>query len=256
MQNMRPVVFFLLSFLLLWLGIFVGSRIQKAYRQLLESEDRMITVIQGGLITLLGLLIGFTFSMAVARHDNRIALIVKEANAIGTTWLRSATLEEPARTQTQELLRKYVSVRQDFLGSGNNQQEFQQSLAGTSDLQARLWSIASDYALSHRDPITGLYLSTLNDSIDATEERLAAFENRVPEEAWVLLLFIGFASTVFIGMKVGSHSSLLSFMLPLVIAGAIALALDVDSPRYGFVRPAQPSMDRLELQITGTPPNR
>lgn len=255
MENMRPAVFFFLSFLLLWFGIFVGSRIQKAFAKRLDQEDKLITLIQGGLVTLLGLLIGFIFSMAVGRYDARVGLIVKEANAIGTTWLRSATLEDPARTQTQELLRKYVSVRHQFLDSGNDAQQYQQSLSSTSDLQTRLWSIASDYALTHRDPITGLYLSTLNDSIDATEERMAAGEDRVPSEAWMLLLFIGFVLTIFIGMKVTAHSEILNIMLPLVIAGALALTLDVDSPRYGFIKLTQPSMDRVAQQINGSAAN-
>lgn len=256
MQNMRPAVFFLLSFALLWFGIFVGSRIQKLRAKQLEAESKMLTVIQTGLVTLLGLLIGFTFSMAVGRHDSRVNLMVKEANDIGTTWLRSSTLEEPARTQTQDLLRKYVLVRYQFLGSGHDSQEFQQSLTGSSALQNKLWSVASDYALTHRDPVTSLYLSTLNDSIDVTEERNAIFEDRVPTEAWLLLLFMGFATTVFIGMKVSSHSVVLNFLLPIVIAAALAMTLDMDSPRYGFIKMTQPSMDRVVQQITGTAPNQ
>lgn len=256
MQNMRPAVFFILSFLLLWFGIFLGSRIQAAHAKRLEGEDKTITLVQGGLVTLLGLLIGFIFSMAVARYDARVALIVKEANAIGTTWLRSGTLDNPARTQSQDLLRKYVVVRHQFLDSGQNAQEFQQSVSSTSDLQARLWSIAQDYGLTHRDSVSGLYLSTLNDSIDATEERMAAGEDRVPSEAWILLLFIGFVLTIFIGMKETSHSQILNVMLPLVIAGALALTLDVDSPRYGFIKLTQPSMDRVAQQINGSATNR
>lgn len=249
MQNLRPAVFLIASFIFLWIGIFIGSRIREAYSKEIEGEGKMIAVLEGALLTFFGLLMGFVLSMAVSRYDIRKDLIVKEANAIGTTWLRSEALEDPVRTQTQQLLRQYISTRREFLTSGHNQQEFQQSLVGTSQLQDRLWSIASNYAVGHRDPVTTLYLTALNASIDTAEERTAAFENRIPTEAWGMLLFIGFAATVVIGINEGSHSSVLKIMLPIIIAGALALTLDVDSPRYGLIRLTQPSMDRVEHQI-------
>jgi len=249
MVNMRPAVFFLGSFLLLWIGIAIGSRVRRMRQQSVESESKIISVLEGALLTLFGLLMGFTFSMAVSRYDLRRQLPVKEANAIGTTWLRSSTLPEPLRTQTQDLLRQYVAIRIRFLAAGHDVEEMKQSLARTADLQARLWSSASNFAVEHRDPITALFISTLNDSIDVTEERTAAFENRIPDEAWVLLLFIGFASTVVVGMNVSSHSQVLRVLLPFVIAGALAMTLDMDSPRYGFVKVSQPSMERLAQQV-------
>jgi hypothetical protein len=254
MMNMRPAVFFVISFVLLWLGILLGSRIRQAHREGVEGESKIISLLEGSLLTLFGLLMGFIFSMAVSRYEVRKELIVKEANAIGTTWLRSATLTEPVRSKTQELLKQYVEVRRGFLSSGSDFQQMQASLNDTGDLQTRLWSMASTYALDHRDPITGLYLSTLNDSIDVTEERTSAFENRVPGEAWGLLLFIGFTATVVVGMSVSTRSAILRLLLPFVIAGALAMALDVDSPRYGLVRPTQSSMDRLQQQMRAANP--
>jgi hypothetical protein len=254
MMNLRPGVFFLVSFILLWLGILLGSRIRQQHQKGVEGESKMISLLEGALLTLFGLLMGFTFSMAVSRYDARKELIVKEANAIGTTWLRSSTLAEPVKSQTQDLLRRYVAVRIRFLSSGSDMQAVQASLNDTGDLQVRLWAIASTYAVDHRDPITGLYLATLNDSIDATEERTAAFENRVPGEAWGLLLFIGFAATIVVGMSVSTNSGILRVLLPFVIAGALAMALDVDSPRYGLVKPTQSSMERLQQQIVPNHP--
>lgn len=252
MQNMRPIIFFIGSFLLLWIGVYLGSRIRELRGQV-AGEDKTITVLEGALLTLFGLLLGFTFSMAVSRYDARKQLIIKEANAIGTTWLRSSTLEEPARTRTQQLLRQYVAVRSSFLTSGHDDQKLQKSLAATSDLQDQLWATASNYAIQHRDPVTALYLATLNDSIDSTEERLAAFENRIPDEAWGILIFIGFVAACVVGINATPRSIGLKILLPFVIAGALAMILDMDSPRYGLIVLKQPSMDRLQQQLNNAP---
>lgn len=248
---MPPAIFFLGSFLLLWIGIAIGSRIRGMRRQLLEGESKIISVLEGALLTLFGLLMGFTFSMAVSRYDLRRQLPVKEANAIGTTWLRSSTLPEPLRSQTQDLLMQYVVTRVGFLAAGHDTERMKESLSRTADLQTRLWSVASNYALDHRDPVAALYIAALNDSIDVTEERTAAFENRVPGEAWGMLLFIAFASTVVVGLDVSSHSAVLRILLPFILAGALAMTLDIDSPRYGLVKSTQPSMERLAVQVSG-----
>jgi hypothetical protein len=256
MANVRPVVFFLIALGVLWLGMELGNRIRGWRGKSVEGEDKLISVLEGALLTLFGLLIGFTFSMAVSRYDLRKAVIVKEANAIGTTWLRTATLAEPTRTEQQTLLRQYVLIRKQFLAAGHNSDQESESLRRTGELQARLWAAASSYAAEHRDAITGLYLSTLNDSIDASEERTAADENRIPAEGWGMLLLVGFIAMVLVGLDVRSKSRVLQALLPLALAWALGLTMDLDSPRYGLIRVDQPSMERLAQQVAGSPPQQ
>ena len=256
MANMRPAVFLLIAMALLWLGMMLGARVRLARGEKIEEQSKLINVLEGSLLTLFGLLIGFTFSMAVSRYDLRKELIVKEANAIGTTWLRTATLEEPVRSQEQALLRQYVPVRVEFLAAGPDLADENESLRRTGELQGRLWAAASNYATEHRDPVTGLYLSTLNDSIDASEERTAAGENRIPTEGWCLLMFVGVIATFLVGLDVRPRSWELQVVLPLALAGALAMTLDLDSPRYGLIRLNQPSMDRLAQQVAGSLPQQ
>jgi hypothetical protein len=256
MANTRPMVLFLIAVVLLWLGIWLGTRIRVWRSPVIEEEIKIITVLEGALLTLFGLLMGFTFAMAVSRYDLRKGLVVKEANAIGTTWLRTATLAEPTRTQEQTLLRQYVPVRQEYITSGDDWKAEADSLKRAGDLQARLWAVASSYATDHRDPVTGLYLSTLNESIDTAEERTAADENRIPDEAWWMLLIVGFVATVLVGMDVKSNSWVLRAMLPLVLAATLAMTMDLDSPRYGLIRIDQRSIDRLAQLVEGSPPQQ
>lgn len=256
MANMRPWVFFAIVVVLFWVGIWLGTRIRIWRSQLIEQEIKIVTVLESALLTLFGLIMGFTFSMAVSRYDLRKDLVVKEANAIGTTWLRSASLDEPTRSEMQRLLRQYIPARLEFVRSGQDREAEADSLKRTSEFQARIWALASSYATTHREAITGLYLSTLNDSIDASEERTAADENRIPDEAWCMLLIVGFVATVLVGMDVKSNSWVLRAMLPLVLAAALGLTMDLDNPRYGLIRIPQPSMDRVAQQIANTLPQQ
>jgi hypothetical protein len=252
-MGIRPSVLFIGTLLLLWLGMVLGSWLRAKHPQLAEEESTL-TTLQGSVLALLGLLLGFTFSMAVSRYELRRQLAVSEANAIGTTWLRTATLPEPTRTQEQQLLRQYVPVRLQFLGSGHSIKEYQDSLTKTSALQARIWAVASSYASSNPNVIMSLFLSTLNESIDLSEERTAAFENRIPLTAWVLLLFMSFIASVLVGTTTDARSKSLQLVLPFVLAAALSLVLDLDSPRYGFIRMQQPSMERLAQLISTSLP--
>jgi hypothetical protein len=255
-MDMRPFVFTLLSIVLLWVGMVLGTRIRERRPEIIDREGKIITVLEGALLTLFGLLIGFTFSMAVSRYDTRKTLVLTEANAIGTTWLRSALLAEPQRSEEQSLLRQYVQERVRYLAVGTDEAAIKDSLKRSSDLQARMWAVASNYAAGHKDVTTSLFLSTLNDSIDLSEERTAANENRIPAEAWWMLLFVGFAATLLVGLDVRPRSWVLQAVLPIVLAGALGLTMDLDSPRHGLIRITQPSMDRVTQQIMSSLPQQ
>jgi hypothetical protein len=255
-MDMRPAVFLLLSLVLLWVGMLLGVRIREKRDEIIEHESKIITVLEGSLLTLFGLLIGFTFSMAVSRYDVRKQLVLTEANAIGTTWLRTALLTGPTRSEEQSLLRQYVQQRLRYVSAGHDRTEVEDSLKRASDLQAHMWAAASDYATEHRDVTTSLFLSTLNDSIDVSEERTAANENRIPAEAWWMLLFVGFVATLLVGLDVRPRSWVLQATLPIVLAGALALTMDMDSPRYGLIRITQPSMERVAQQMMNSLPQQ
>lgn len=256
MGNMRPWVFCAIAALLLWVGIWLGTRIRLWRSEVIEQEIKIVTVLESAVLTLFGLLMGFTFSMAVSRYDLRKELVVKEADAIGTTWLRSESLDEPTRTESQRLLRQYVQVRLEYITSGTDWEAQADSLKQAHELQARIWALASNYAMEHREAITALYLTTLNNSIDTAEERTAADENRIPGEAWWMLLIVGFVATVLVGMDVKSNSWVLRGMLPFVLAAALGLTMDLDSPRYGLIRIDQPSMERMAQEIAGNLPQQ
>jgi hypothetical protein len=254
MTYVHPLELLIVSMILLWLGLMIGSWIRVRRQEVIQTEKGLIKTLEGAVLTLFALLLGFMFSMAVGRYELRKQLILDEANAIGTTWLRTASMAEPARSQEQALLRQYVPVRIEFLASGSDEKRMLASLRQAAVLQARMWAIASSYASDHRDPITGLSIATLNQAIDLSESRTAAYENRIPLMAWVILLFIGFVATMVVGINVSSHSHVLRLVLPFVVGLALALTLDLDSPRYGLIVMTQPSMERVAQLVAGPPP--
>jgi len=253
MPDIPIALFFLLSLVVLWAGIVIGSRIQESRKALVESEMTVITVLEGALLTLFGLLIGFTFSMAVNRYDTRKLLAVQEANAIGTTWLRTAALPDPVRTQEQSLLRQYAQERLLYHTEFRAREEAHYNEQQADVLRKRLWAVASAYAVDHRESVTGLYLQALNSAIDAAGERVAADENRIPAEAWWMLVFVGFVACAVMGTKIGPRRWVLQSILPVVLAATLTMTMDLDSPRFGLIRITQVNMERVVQDMTTLP---
>ncbi len=248
----HPLLFCPVVVLFLFAGSLSGSRIRARRPAAVEQNSGSFKTLEGAVLGLLALLLGFSFAMAVNRYDLRKQLEVEEANAIGTTWLRTDTLAEPARGAERQLLKQYVPVRLAFVAAGNDADAVQHSLAQSSELQARIWAIAAGDTAAHRDPVTALFVSSLNDMIDVTEKRTAALENRIPAMTWAMLLFMGFVSSALVGISVTSRSKLLLTILPLVVGVVLALILDLDSPRSGFIRVHQNSMTRVAEQVAAS----
>ena len=253
MPDVRVWAFCVLCLVVLWLGILVGSWIRQARPAVVESENKILTVLEGALLTLFGLLMGFTFSMAVSRYDMRKLLQVQEANTIGTKWLRTAILPEPVRTEEQNLLRQYVHERILFHEEFNARQDVSETEKYADSLQGRLWAAGSNFAIDHRDALTSLYLQALNSAIDMAGERDAADENRIPAEAWWMLLFVGFVANVVMGTKINPRRWLLQSVLPVVLAATLAMTLDLDSPRFGLIRVTQADMDKVARGMARLP---
>lgn len=245
MSRITPGPFFALVLCLLLVATFAGLWLRGRHHDAVEREGGSLKTLEGAVLALLGLLLGFTFSMAVSRYDQRKQLEIAEANDLGTLWLRTALLSESGRVAEQALMRQYVPVRMNFLAAGTSEQLLQQDQQQTSALQAEMWRIVSAEANTRRDPETALFVSALNDSIDATERRTAALEDRIPTTAWAMLLFLGAVASLIVGTGLQAKSIALRILLPIVLAAALALVYDLDSPRSGLIRVQQQSMERV-----------
>jgi hypothetical protein len=224
-------------------GFLLGRRSQSSTDDHSQSQ---IYTIQGAALGLLALLLGFTFAMAMSRYDMRKQMILDESNAIGTTFLRAQLLPEPTRQAVSNLLRRYVEVRLEFYDAGHDQKKLSQVKNKTERLQNQLW--AYGVAVGEKDArsvTTGLFLQSLNETIDLQAKRLTALENHVPEITLVLLYFVALMATGLIGYGCGL-SGLRNFFVTVIssilIAAVIMVIIDLDRPRRGLIRVSQQRM--------------
>jgi hypothetical protein len=210
-----------------------------------------ITGLRDGLFVLLGLLLGFTVAIVLPRFDERRQLVIDEANAIGTTALRAETLPEPQRGRTLELLREYVVVRRDFAGETLlDRTALDRETQRTKDLQGQLWQQIVAVTQQTQTAVVATYLQALNETIDVSEKRLAAFENRVPRTVWLIIFIVSIFQSFVTGFSLKRRLWLSLVMTPIVIAVVMALLADLDSPRTGLIRIGQNSMERLVHDMT------
>lgn len=232
------------------IGFFLGRQAQKS--GVVEHSRTQISTIQVAILGLLALLLGFTFAMSMSRYDKRKQMVLEEANAIGTTYLRTQLLPQPPRQEISNLLRQYVDVRLEFYAAGVDEEKLHQAMAGAQKLHKQIWSYTP--ALGEKDPravTTGLFLLSLNEMIDLHAKRLTAMENHVPESALILLYLLSAIAVMIVGYAsgvAGLRNWFVTMMLPFLIAVVINVIVDIERPRRGLIKVGQ---DRLiELRQT------
>ena len=214
-----------------------------------QNRKEQINAIGDGLFVLLSLLLSFTLTMAVSRYDHRRELVVREADAIGTTYLRAATLGQPYQRNVEQLLRNYVDARIDFFAAGFDPAQLEQAVRHSRDLQEELWKNLVAVSQSNRTSVAVAFMNSLNEVIDLDSQRLAALENRIPPSVWMLITVVALIAVCTRGLTLKRRFWLTLVLGPMTIAVAVGLIADVDSPRSGFIRVNQGPLYRLKAEI-------
>jgi len=194
-------------------------------------------IIQGATLTLLGLIIGFTFSMALNRYDQRKNLEEEEANAIGTEYARAGLLPPADAAKVRPLLIAYLEQRIAFY-EATNFADVTKIDARTARLQADLWSAVQAPAVAQPTPIVALVVEGMNDVLNSQGYTQAAWWNRIPDAAWGLMVTIAICANALFGFGVSDakRESKLLLILPVIVAIAFFLIADIDSPRNGLIQ--------------------
>lgn len=231
------------------IGFRIGSRHSPERR---KTRKDISGTLQGTLLGLLGLLLGFTFAMAVGRYETRRELVLDEANAIGTTWLRAGMLSDAAQNIIRPTLQDYVDARLTGVHHHIGSSKFNQQAARSEADQTKLWRAIVEETRLRDTPSTALFTSSLNEVIDLDAKRQAAARNHVPQSVWLLLLLVSVAGSAVTGYTTGigdSGRQLLSMViLPLLFTVVIVIISDLDHPQRGLITVSQQSM--IDLQRT------
>jgi hypothetical protein len=220
------------------------------------KQDPQVATIQGALLGLLALLLGFSFAMAQSRYDARRALVVDEANAIGTAYLRTQLLSGPEGPEIAAALRRYVDVRLARLGHRVDEFTLRGSIAETEQRHEYMWARAMKAAQHDPRPAVSLLIAALNEVIDLHGKRLAAFRNHVPASVFLLLYFVAAVAMAVSGYAsglAGRRSLWPTAITAALIAVVIVVTMDLDRPQRGLITVSQQSMIDLRDSMNRPP---
>lgn len=242
-----PVLVFALSFVILSLSAKTGDILSNRLRPLEDEERADFGVVLGALLTLLGLLIGFTFTMAVSRYDQRKNYEAAEANAIGTEYERAELLSVGDGARLRELLKKYTDERVLFYRT-RDPQMLAKVNTDTAEMQKELWSAARAGA-TQATAMVALAVSGMNDVLDSQGYTQAAWWNRIPIAAWLLVAVVAIYSNLMVGYVAHRTKRRLFLILPLAVSISFFLIADIDSPRWGLIRVAPQNLLSLSQRL-------
>jgi hypothetical protein len=241
---------YLLTVSLSLLAAEVGYRFGRAAKRR-SPEEKQSTAgsMAGATLALLGFLLAIITGIAVNRFDARRQLVVDEANAIGTTYLRAGYVAEPIQSEIRELLREYVDARLLALEPG----QLEEARILSEELHTELWARAEILAEESPTPVVAIFITSLNEVIDLHTKRItAALETRVPLTIWLGIYLAAFLSMSLVGYQNGLEGgrNLLPLLVLIVVFSAIILLiLDLDRPQEGILRVSQQALIDLQQQI-------
>lgn len=239
-----PVLVFVLSFAVLLLAAAIGDMCRSKIRALKPDERDDFDVVLSATLTLLGLLIGFSFSMAISRYDQRKNYEEAEANAIGTEYARADLLPVGDAATVRQLLKRYLDERVLFYTT-RDQDRLSKIDTETVELQNELWGAVRPAAEARSTCVIALAVSGMNDVLNSQGYTQAAWWNRIPVAAWGMMTAIAVCCNLMIGYGAHGTDWRTLLIVPVVVSIAFFLISDIDSPRGGTIRVAPQNLISL-----------
>jgi len=247
------VIIFCLALLFAEIGFRIGIWLQN--RSSDQRDTRMTGLVVGGMLSLMGFLMAFAIGIAIGHHGERKSMVVTEANAIGTAWLRAGFLDEPGSTSLRQLLRDYVEVRLDAV---TDLDKFPAAVARSEQIHSEMWSIIEDNVRQGNDSeIMATLVESVNEVIDVHSSRLAAATKRLPRILGILLISAILVSFLLVGIASSADrkrdvAAIVLFALAFV--AVLMIMVDLDRPQQGLITVSQVEMTNLLRQMTPLTP--
>lgn len=240
-------------------GLELGFRGGRLWQERVnDGQKSQLGAVQGSLLGLLALLLGFTFSLALQRFDDRSKAVIDEANAIGTALLRTSLLDASVRDDATSSLRAYLDLRvRSSAVSLDHHDERSAILLDAQNIQSELWQqIQRAILADDRTVTTGFYIQAVNEMFDAYGRRDAALERHVPE-AVLFLLFLTFVLVcLIVGITsgaTGARPPASMLMMVVLIILLVFIIIDLDRPRRGMIEIDQTSLTELQQSFAVRP---
>ena len=205
----------------------------------------------GGMLGLMAFLLAFCIGIVINQHNGRKAMVVEEANAVGTAYLRAGFLGESDRDLSRNLLREYVEIR---LAVAADESVLESTLTRSEEIHGELWSIVEDNVHQGQDSdIMALLVDSVNDVIDVHSLRLAAVALRLPELLWLVLYAATMLSFLLVGVSSGADGKrdpLAILLFALALVAVLMIIVDLDRPQQGVLTVSQTALSDLLRQMT------
>jgi len=232
----------------------IGYRRGLFRRESKESVRSLMSGTGAAMLGLLGLLLGFTLAMAVSRWDERREVIVDEANAIGTLWLRAGLLEVPLRDELRDVLREYTDARIALGGSRDDRAALRVARTESELLHASIWAVVERANQPGRsNAVLSSLITAANEVIDLHELRMASIENYLPAALFLLLFTVAAVSVGFLAWAFGAANQggrIAIVALALLIGAVLLLIMDINRPQRGRLEIGTESLERVSESMT------
>jgi hypothetical protein len=209
----------------------------------------------GGMLGLMAFLLAFCIGIVINQHNGRKAMVVTEANAVGTAYLRAGFLDEADRDLTRDLLREYVEIR---LAAATDESLLQSTITRSEEIHNELWSIVEERVRQGQESeVMALFIESINEVIDVHSLRLAAVDLRLPELLWLVLYAATMLSFLLVGVSNsadGKRDPLAILLFALAYVSVLMIIVDLDRAQQGILTVSQTALSDLLRQMTAPMP--
>jgi hypothetical protein len=210
-----------------------------------------LSVVLGGLLGLLGLLLGFSFSIVESRYSVRKSLVLDEANAIGTAYLRAGLLPDDQGQRVRALLREYVDLRLRPMTPA----ELQKAIERSGRIHGDLWRQAEIVGKAHSaSEVVSLFVASLNDVIDLHSSRVSiSLHEHLPPAIFNVLLTVSLVVLFMLGYASGLgnlREPVATAALVVSIAAVMVLIRQLDAPGAPMFRINQWAMEDVRRSMS------
>jgi hypothetical protein len=231
------------------IGFRIGIWLQR--RDPSSGKTAMTGTVVGGMLGLMAFLLAFSIGIVIGQHNGRREMVVTEANAVGTAYLRAGFLGEPDRTSSRDLLREYVEVR---LAAAADPAVLESAVTRSEEIHGELWSIVEDnVSKGQESDIMALFVDSINEVIDVHSLRLAAVDLRLPRLLGMVLYAATLLSFLLVGVASsadGKRDPVAILLFALALVAVLMIVVDLDRPQQGLLTVSQTALSDLLRQMT------